>query len=142
MPPWPVRPAPIAAVTDGSSLSLAVFDDDLSPLDPGMARLSVLNTVAGTNLLAELDSGVTVPTGAAFESAPAAETPAGTFELLISGDGGGAAAVNMAFNGGTLYRFLVAGSAEQFEVRPAASALNVQPGSVVAPAALRRRSPK
>lgn len=125
----------IAAVTDGSSLSLQVFNEDFADLDPATARVSILNTLVGTGLLAELDNGTTLDTGAAFESVAPTEFAAEQYELLVSSEGGGSAALDMAFNGGMLYRVLVAGSAEQFEVRLSQTALNLRPGSAVALAA-------
>ncbi len=122
----------VAAVDTGETLALQAYVDNITQLDKGTARINVLNALAGSTLTAALDDGTSIAVAAPFEaSLLTTEVPAGEHSILISDVSGLSMAYDLAFDGGTLYSFLVMGFLDDPIVIQQASALNLQPGSVV-----------
>ncbi len=124
----------IAAVDKGDSLGLQIYQDDFSILDSGTGRISLLNALPGSSLTAALSDGTTLTAGTPFDSAAtSAQVPAGDYTLTLTDEASGKAITSdVSLTGGTLTSVLVAGPAEQPLVITGTTALNVQPGSVVA----------
>ena len=129
----------VAAVDRGDSLGLEVFADPIEMLDPGTARINVINAVPGADLTVALnDTDSAVPQAATFTT----ELPAGTYSAAIAPAKGAPVTLDAAFNGGMLYTLLVTGMADAPMIVPGLTALNPQPGSVAGTPAVVEPAPE